>query len=182
MQRTYRRRSAAGFTLLELMTAIVVGSVMLSIAVPSFRQMIASSRLTTQANEVVAALNLARSEAIKQNTRVAFCRAETATSTSCVDARGDWRNWIVATRTGEVIRRGAISTHGDTLVVQSTLVNDQALFGPDGLTQTGGALVNGQFISVCAANITTDNMRKVELGAGSRLSTQSVSERCENES
>jgi len=42
----------------------------MGIAVPSFQAMIANNRLTTQANSMVGALNIARSEAAKQNKRV----------------------------------------------------------------------------------------------------------------
>jgi type IV fimbrial biogenesis protein FimT len=161
----------SGFTLLELLTTVFVASILLAIAVPSFRDMSAGNRLTTQANDVVAALNLARSEAIKRNTTVTFCRASTAADTTCVTSAGDWLNWIVRTSGGTVMRRGAVSTYSGTLVLKSTLTNDQVSFGSDGLARTGGALVNNQTITVCVSNVSVSNKRVVTLGAGSRLST-----------
>lgn len=56
-----------GFTLIELMVTIAVAAVLLTIAVPSFRTFVQSSRLSTQANSIVSALNTARSEAIKRD-------------------------------------------------------------------------------------------------------------------
>jgi type IV fimbrial biogenesis protein FimT len=160
------------------MTAILIGSVLLAMAVPSFRQMAASNRLTTQANDVVAALNFARSEAIKRNASIAFCRAATAAATACVTARDNWQYWIVRTAAGTVIRRGTISTYNNTLVMQSTLTIDQALFGSDGLTRTGGSLVNDHQITVCVGNVAASNIRRIVLGAGSRISTATDSGGC----
>lgn len=55
-----------GFTLIELLVTIVVLAVLLTLAAPSFRDVIQNNRVTAQANELVSALNLARSEAVKQ--------------------------------------------------------------------------------------------------------------------
>jgi type IV fimbrial biogenesis protein FimT len=167
-----------GFTLLELMTTILVGSVLLAIAVPSFRQMSASNRLTTQANDVVAALNLSRSEAIKRNTSITFCRAAAATDTTCVTSTGNWQNWIVRTGGGTVIRRGSVGTYNGTLVLKSTLTNDQVTFGSEGLARTGGTLVDSQTITVCVSNISANNKRVVTLGAGSRIFTAPAAGGC----
>jgi len=168
----------SGFTLLELMTTILVASILLGIAIPSFREMSAGNRLTTQANDVVAGMNLSRSEAIKRNTTVTFCRTATAADTACVTSTGDWLNWIVRTSGGTVIRKGSVSTYNSTLSLKSTLTNDQVSFGSDGLARTGGALVNNQTVTVCVSNLSTSNKRVVTLGAGSRLSTTSGAGTC----
>lgn len=62
-----------GFTILELMASLAVAGVLLIIAIPSFRQLILSSRLTTAANDMVAAINIARMEAVKRNAAAQFC-------------------------------------------------------------------------------------------------------------
>jgi type IV fimbrial biogenesis protein FimT len=167
-----------GFTLLELLTTVLVASILLAIAIPSFREMSAGNRLTTQANDVVAAINLSRSEAIKRNTTVTFCRTGTAADTSCVTSTGNWQTWIVRTSGGTVIRRGDVSTYSGTLVLKSTLTNDQVSFGSDGLGRTGGALVNNQTVTVCVSNVSASNKRVVTLGAGSRLSTTTGAGTC----
>lgn len=59
-----------GFTLIELMVTISIAAILLGIAIPSFTSTITSNRLTTNANELVTALNLARSEAIKRGQHV----------------------------------------------------------------------------------------------------------------
>ncbi|TAL47467.1 MAG: prepilin-type N-terminal cleavage/methylation domain-containing protein [Methylovulum sp.] len=64
----------SGFTLIELMVTIAIASIVLGIAIPSFTETIANNRLTTHANELVTALNLARSEAIKRGVQVIINR------------------------------------------------------------------------------------------------------------
>lgn len=161
----------AGFTMIELMITVSVASVLLAVAIPSFNQMIVSSRLTSQSNEMVAALNLARSEAIKRNANVTVCRSATG-ATTCAGAAGVWQNWIIRTAAGAVVREGTVNTFGGTLVMRSTLVTDQVVFGPDGLARTGAGLVADHTITVCSSRRIDGNVRRVVLGAGSRMSTQ----------
>jgi type IV fimbrial biogenesis protein FimT len=69
-----------GFTLIELLVTIAIAAIVLGIAVPSFNATISSNRLTTRANELMTALSLARSEAIKRGVQVTV-RRKSATST-----------------------------------------------------------------------------------------------------
>jgi type IV fimbrial biogenesis protein FimT len=59
-----------GFTLVELMVTLAVAGIVVSLATPSFNEMIANSRLTSAANELVGALSYARSEAVKRGVNV----------------------------------------------------------------------------------------------------------------
>src|SRR5690606_38709833 len=61
---TLAGKRAAGFTLLELMTTLIVISVLLTVAVPGFFDTIRTNRAAANANELVTALSIARSEAI----------------------------------------------------------------------------------------------------------------------
>ena len=59
--------------MLELMIGIAVFAVLVGLGVPSFFEIINNNRTTTQANELVAALNLARSESVKRGNPVSVC-------------------------------------------------------------------------------------------------------------
>lgn len=59
-----------GFTLLELMVIVAITGVLLTLAAPSFIDLIRSTRLTTVTNQIIGGLTLARSEAIKRNTDI----------------------------------------------------------------------------------------------------------------
>jgi len=167
---------AGGFTLIELMITLAVAAVLLAVGVPSFNQMIIANRLATQANEIVGAVTLARSEAIKRNASITLCRADgDDEDAECVDGAGDWENWIVVNAAGTILQRGVVNTYGGTFVVTSTLGTDQVVFGPDGLARTDDAIiatdaVNNQIL-VCSTRLDENNQRLITLGAGSRVTT-----------
>lgn len=56
-------KKIAGFTLIEMLVVVVVAGIGFSLAVPSFQGMLARNRLATQTNDLLLAVNLARSEA-----------------------------------------------------------------------------------------------------------------------
>lgn len=76
----FEEMRSRGFTLVELMITIAIAAILLGIAVPSFQNFIVSSRITTQANDLISDLSLARSEAAKRNTRVTVCTSTNSTA------------------------------------------------------------------------------------------------------
>ncbi|HEY5755223.1 MAG TPA: GspH/FimT family pseudopilin [Steroidobacter sp.] len=170
-------RLVSGFSIIELMVTLSVASILLAIAVPSFTSLAVNSRLITQSNDVVAALNLARSEAIKRNTSVSFCRVSSETAVDCAAATRPWTDWIVTTGNGgNVLRRGVVNTFSGGISMQSTLTGDQVTYRPEGLAYTGGVIVADQRVTVCAPRDATG--RRVTLGRGSRLSTTTLTGAC----
>ncbi len=82
-----------GFTLIEMLITILIGSILLVIGVPSFRDAALGSSLSNIANDLNSSIQLARSEAIKRNTQVTLCM--TADGSSCA-LSGSWeQGWIV---------------------------------------------------------------------------------------
>jgi prepilin-type N-terminal cleavage/methylation domain-containing protein len=61
------RRNNCGFTLIELMAAIGVASILMAIAIPSFLSTLPSLRLTDAARQVATDLQQIRMKAIAQN-------------------------------------------------------------------------------------------------------------------
>ncbi|MGR6036066.1 MAG: pilus assembly FimT family protein [Candidatus Nitrosoglobus sp.] len=56
-----------GFTLIEMMVTVAVAAILLTVAIPSFTQMIDKKRLESAAENLYADLQFAQSEAIKRN-------------------------------------------------------------------------------------------------------------------
>jgi len=90
---TANRRAASGFTMVELMVTIAVAAILMAIAFPSFQSVMRSNRLATATNQVIGAVSLARTEAIR-NTRGAGVCASSDGSTCAVST--DWATgWLV---------------------------------------------------------------------------------------
>ena len=65
-----RFKHAAGFTLIELMVAIAILGVLVSLGIPSFNNFIQRSRLEAAVSDLSDSFKYARSEAIQRNTAV----------------------------------------------------------------------------------------------------------------
>lgn len=61
-----------GFTLIELMVAIAVLAILLTVGVPSFKAWMLNTRIRTTAEAMQNGLQLARAEAVRRNERVRF--------------------------------------------------------------------------------------------------------------
>jgi len=59
-----------GFTLIEMLTTLAIAALILTMATPSVTTMVQNNRLSTQTNQFVSAMTLARSEAIKQQVNI----------------------------------------------------------------------------------------------------------------
>jgi prepilin-type N-terminal cleavage/methylation domain len=81
-----------GFSLIELMVALAIMSVLLGFALPAFQSMSLSANLRSNANTLVASAQLARSEAIKRNAVVQLC----VSGDGATCGSGGWeKGWIV---------------------------------------------------------------------------------------
>lgn len=82
-----------GMSLLELMMALTVLGITLAIGIPAFRTFTVESRITAATNDVVTALNLARSEALR---RAGVAVACASSNQSTCSGANDWTvGWIV---------------------------------------------------------------------------------------
>lgn len=87
-------RKQNGVTLIELMIAIAVLAVLLGIGIPSFQETIRTNRVAAITNDLVAALQFARSEAVRRGVNVRVCPADDPANPAACGA--NWNNgWIV---------------------------------------------------------------------------------------
>lgn len=64
---------ATGFTLTELMVAVAIVAVLVAVATPSLRDLLANERASSTANDLLAALQQARSEAVRYSRPAELC-------------------------------------------------------------------------------------------------------------
>ena len=123
-----------GFTLVELLITIVVVSILLATAVPSFMQAIKNNRVAGQANSFVVSTQMARNEAVKRGASTTICAANTAMN-ACSSSGTDWSNgWIVFS---DLNRDGVLNAGtGDCLDTEDCLLS--TVDGPVKSTLTAG--------------------------------------------
>lgn len=174
----------SGFTLTELMITLAIAVVLTVIAIPSFKSIIYSNKLTATANDMVAALNSARLEAVKRNATTQFC-SNSATVNTTTDNLGT----ACGVQTGAVYVWPAASASTAAILVlapTSGIVfpmqvsgNVAALrFNGQGLAQGVGSstlLYAGTVATICTTSISSNNRRVITMTAGSILTTTSPS-------
>jgi type IV fimbrial biogenesis protein FimT len=87
------KKTLQGFTLVELIVTLAVAAILMGTAVPSFTSLVNSNRLATQANDLLGAMMIARSEAIRLNRRVILCSS--SDGATCSSDAGRWNGWLV---------------------------------------------------------------------------------------
>ena len=122
-----------GFTLVELLITIVVVSILLATAVPSFMQAIKNNRVTGQANSFVVSTQMARNEAVKRGVSTIICAAN-ADMDAC-SVSNDWSTgWIAFS---DLNRDGALDAGtGACLDTEDCLLS--TVNGPEKSTLTAG--------------------------------------------
>jgi len=136
-----RRRAQRGVTLIEVMMVLAIAAIILAAAVPNFREFVARNRLDSAAQDLLASLQLARSEATRRGAQVTLRLDGTAGSKNWGSG---WTMFVDTDRDGvldtgeEVIRRGMALTAPLSLYGSSGFDTFIA-FDRDGrLTNAGG--------------------------------------------
>lgn len=102
-----------GFTLVELMITVAIVGIIAGLGVPSFLEIIRQNRASSAANDLVASLNLARSEAIKRGQTVTVCNSTDISSDtpSCADEISWDQGWLIFV---DIDHDGIVDSGADT--------------------------------------------------------------------
>ena len=132
MQEKFNITQQLGFTLIEIMTAIAIGGILMAIALPSFTNMTQNSCLTVKANSFVNSLQFARSEAIKQNSPI------TLNALNAGDNTNEWgTGWRIVDNAATDIRLVELECGSTTL--NETTTNDTSItYTSDGFIDAVG--------------------------------------------
>jgi type IV fimbrial biogenesis protein FimT len=161
-----------GFTLVEMMVTVAVLAVVITVAVPSFASLIASNRLSAEANDSLSAFYLARAEAIKLNQTVRLCHSADGVQCSAAPNTG-WRGWIVVPEVANPTVVASAILSSDQIIIQSSaaLANqgDIVRLTPQGLVRGVNNAPLNATLRVCVTNSkVSDNIRDIEMRSGGR--------------
>lgn len=177
-----------GFTMVELMITIVIAAILTAIAIPSFRNIILSNRLTSTANDIVSAINVARMEAIKLNAPVQFCSNSSSTNTTdkLGTACGTQGTAVYMLQNGSTtptpVRAavpGLASVTQTQVQLSGTIAavrySGQGLgYAPGGTAPLDGVTV----ADICTSSLSSNNHRVITISAGSVLATTTSTGSC----
>ncbi|PXW86409.1 type IV fimbrial biogenesis protein FimT [Nitrosomonas sp. Nm84] len=168
-------RSCHGVTLIELLVALSVFSILLSVGVPSFSQFTANTRLNSYTNTLFAHMSLARSEAIKRNVRVAICKS--SDGSACASS-GDWsQGWVVfvdqdnsaSVGSGEQVITTAPALPMGFSFSGNGNVSDYVSYDGQGIPKLASGGFQSGTITICpAAPAAAGNGRNIILGSSGR--------------
>lgn len=146
-------RSERGFTLAELLVAVTIGAISLSIGVPSYTAFVRNTHQVTSTNELISSLHFARELAITRNARVTLCPS--ADGATCA-AGGAWNGgWIVFVDTngdhqvngGETVERAVSKVEAPS--VQSVTFGDYLIYRPNGRVMGASITTNTGELTFC---------------------------------
>jgi len=139
-----------GISIVELVVSLAVVSILATTGVPAFSSFIQSNRLTETSFDMLATINLARTEAVKRRTRVVLCRSADPTSTtpSCGGSANTWTTGWLVFASGD--SNNAYDAGADTLlgiglvdspnltVITNNTSNNNLEYNSDGTTNESG--------------------------------------------
>ena len=139
-----------GITLVETLVVLTITVVLLTLGIPSMREIIERNVVAGHVSGFLGAVSLARAEAIKRGITVVMCRstdAETATTPTCSTAT-DWQaGWIVfSDRNGNL---AIDSASGDVLLRAQGVVTSSG-----GITQNSASVLTFRSTGLMGAGAT----------------------------
>jgi len=148
-------RTSWGFTLIELMVALVLLGILIKLSLPSFVAWINNAKVRTVAESLQTGIRLAQAEAVRQNRSVvlAFTNAAPADPPAAITAAANGNRWVIQT----LAQFGA----SDGTFVQAGSLTDVAA----GVTITGVSALcfnsNGRLITATSATVQSNTTPQI---------------------
>jgi type IV fimbrial biogenesis protein FimT len=159
-----------GFTLIELLVSMAVAAILMGVAVPNLQMFLASSRMSSQANDLIATLTYARSEAVKRAANVSVCAS--SNGTSCT---GGWQQgWVVLDATGALIRVQQALTGSSTLSGGADVASSITFTSNGRTTMPTTSTVASTTLSLCPPSPATVQGRAIQIERTGRPHVSSV--------
>ena len=166
------KRTANGFTLLELLVTIAVAAILLAIAIPSYRSVVQRNAMAATVNDLVGDLNYARSQAVTRGRRVYVCKS--SGNASCAGG-GDWsQGWIVYapepdndTPKRDNILRVRSALEGQIVITGNNNVESRVFFDSNGFAM-------GSIGTLTATAESTTQNTEVVISSSGRVRTEKV--------
>jgi type IV fimbrial biogenesis protein FimT len=138
-----------GFTIVELMIALAVAAIILTMAAPATTALVRDGRVRAQTFDLMGDINFARSQAIKRKVLVVLCRSQdpTATTPTCGGTANTWTTgWLIfASLNGNNTYENGVDTLlaiGEAVsslkVITNSTSNRNLEYSPDGTTNESG--------------------------------------------
>lgn len=141
-----------GVSVVELMITLGVATILMSIAVPSFRTISMNSKQAGTVNELVAGLHLARNTAITLNARVGICSSSNGVSCEVVDWNEGWiafhdeDNDQVRDADETILATGS---EADGITIDSSQFPSSFSYRPNGRVMSGTVAINTGEFALC---------------------------------
>lgn len=149
----------SGFTLMELMVVLAIAAIIVGLGAPNFNRFRLNSRLTNNANDFLATLAHARTEAIKSQVIVSMCASANPSDTAASCSNGATAGWIafrdvdgncVRAATGEDKVASGTFDHSFTARPLTIKKNGNCVsFGPTGFTRTVSGVTMFDHVLIC---------------------------------
>lgn len=150
-------RLSRGITLIDLLIAVSVLSILITQAIPSFIGLVYKSELVTQRNTFLSSLQLARSEAINRNQDVYMC-AKSGEEAICSEENSWHDGWIIYVdkNSNRELNTGEEIHFFDGLPENYSLQNNSNIhdfqFRNDGSLRRGNGALPMMTFNLCAPN------------------------------
>jgi type IV fimbrial biogenesis protein FimT len=140
-----------GFTIIELLMALVVLAIGATLAAPSIASMLASRRVQSLSQSLLDGLQTARAEAVRRNTRVRF------------SLRADPPGWVLSEVASGTTLQGAADPDWAAVRVTSSNAATSVDFLPNGLRQAG---IQIEQLTIAGADPSETTQRRINVFGG----------------